>query len=79
MPLPPLTCNIDSKGKAIRLIYGVILVVLGLVLIGTWARSSGAWWAWTVSLLTVGSGAFAIFEGRSGWCVIRAMGFKTRF
>jgi hypothetical protein len=24
------------------------------------------------------AGAFGVFEGWAGWCVVRAMGFKTR-
>ena len=24
-------------------------------------------------------GAFSIFEARAGWCIVRALGFKTRF
>jgi hypothetical protein len=73
----PLQCNIDSKGKAVRLIYGVILVVVGVVLIFLWARPTGGWFAWAVTLLMIVGGAFAIFEARAGWCVVRAMGFKT--
>jgi len=24
-------------------------------------------------------GAFAIFEAKAGWCVVRALGFRTRY
>ena len=72
-----LQCNIDAKGKAIRLVYGVVFVVVGIVLIFLWARPTGGWLPWTVSLLVLIGGAFAIFESRAGWCVVRAMGFKT--
>ena len=30
-----------------------------------------------VAIALLGSGAFMTFEGWSGWCVVRAMGFKT--
>jgi hypothetical protein len=30
-----------------------------------------------VTLLILLSGVFAIFEARAGWCIVRAMGFKT--
>ena len=33
-----LRCNIDAKGKLVRLIYGVALVLIGTVLILAWAR-----------------------------------------
>jgi hypothetical protein len=74
-----LQCNIDAKGKAIRLAYGIVLAVAGVVLIFTWAMPRGEWVAWTISSLMLLGGAFAIFEARAGWCVVRAMGFKTRF
>ena len=70
-------CNIDAKGKAVRLGYGIVLLIAGVVLMFTWARPSGGWIAWTVCALMVVSGAFAIFEARAGWCIVRAMGFKT--
>jgi hypothetical protein len=73
-----LQCNIDAKGKAIRLIYGAVCSVVGVLLIFLWAKPAGGWFAWTVTLLLLIGGAFMIFESRSGWCVIRAMGFKTR-
>jgi hypothetical protein len=73
-----LPCNIDSRGKLARLIYGIVLIVLSLVLLFRWAIPAGTWWAWAVTALCFASGAFAIFEARTGWCVMRAMGFKTR-
>ena len=73
-----LQCNIDARGKAIRLIYGLVFSIVGVLLIFLWAKPAGGWFAWTVTLLLLIGGAFMIFESRSGWCVIRAMGFKTR-
>ena len=72
-----LTCNIDSKGRLARLIYGIVLVVLGVVLMIAWARGTGSAVRWGVSVIVLAGGAFAIFEARAGWCVMRAMGFKT--
>ena len=72
-----LTCNIDSKGKLARLIYGIVLVVVGVVMMLAWARGSGSAVRWGVSAAVVVGGAFAVFEARAGWCVMRAMGFKT--
>jgi hypothetical protein len=73
----PLTCNIDSRGKAARLIYGVLMIVLGIVLIALWAWPQGEIWKWAISIGCIAGGAFAVFEARAGWCVVRAMGFKT--
>jgi hypothetical protein len=73
----PLQCNIDSRGRAARLIYGVVMVVAGLVMALLWAREAGSVWAWVVTVAIFAGGAFAIFEARAGWCAVRAMGFKT--
>jgi hypothetical protein len=77
--VPPLTCNIDAKGKLIRLIYGIALALIGVALVVFWAWGSGSALAWVVSLALLLGGAFAVFEARSGWCVIRAMGIRTPF
>lgn len=75
-----MQCNIDAKGKVLRLIYGLILLVLagllaGLILLEVVA---GGWgWAGVVALALFGG--FAVFEARAGWCVMRAMGFKTPY
>jgi hypothetical protein len=73
----PLQCNIDAKGKLVRLIYGTILLVAGLLMIGLWAARDGTLVAWIVSIACTLVGAFVIFESRTGWCVVRALGFKT--
>jgi hypothetical protein len=72
-----MQCNINAKGKAIRLIYGIVFVISAIVLALVWAMPSGQWFAWALVIGLLGGGAFAIFEGAKGWCVIRAMGFKT--
>ena len=73
----PLQCNIDSRGRAARLIYGVLMVVVGLLMALLWARGAGSVWAWVLAISVLAGGAFAIFEARAGWCAVRAMGFKT--
>lgn len=72
-----LQCNIDSRGRAVRLVYGVVVALAGAAMAWFWARPSGSLVAWTVSIVGLISGAFAIFEARAGWCVVRAIGFKT--
>ncbi len=56
-----MQCNIDARGKAVRLLFG-----------------GGATWSVIAGLSTIAGGAFMIFEGASGWCAVRAMGFKTK-
>jgi hypothetical protein len=72
----PLPCNIDSRGKAARLIYGILMIALGIALIMFWAWPQGQIWKWAVAIGYVAGGGFAVFEARAGWCVVRAMGFK---
>jgi hypothetical protein len=74
----PLQCNIDAKGKVVRLIWGVLLLIGGALLLVLWPLRDGGAVAWTVSIVVMLGGAFAIFESRAGWCVVRALGFKTR-
>ena len=75
-----MQCNINAKGKAVRLVGGVLVVVIALVLAGLVATGvlPQAWW-WFVVVGTALGGGFMVFEGWSGWCVVRAMGFKTPF
>jgi len=72
-----LQCNIDSRGKVARLIYGIVLLLAGIVLIWFWAMGSHSIVRWALSIGCAAMGTFAIFEARAGWCVVRAMGMKT--
>lgn len=73
-----MQCNIDARGKAVRLISGMLtcagaaaLGALGWFEVIPWAV--GLW----AGLGTLAGGLFQIYEARAGWCVVRAMGFKT--
>ncbi|MDZ4830208.1 MAG: hypothetical protein SGJ09_08440 [Phycisphaerae bacterium] len=72
-----MQCNIDSKGKAVRLMGGAIIEGIGLLLVTLWFVGMMPPWAAIVGAVAIVSGLFGIFEGLSGWCVVRAMGFKT--
>jgi hypothetical protein len=72
-----LQCNIDSRGKLARLIWGLALAGLGAVLIWLWAMPTHSVPSWIVSIACMMAGFFAIFEARAGWCAVRALGFKT--
>lgn len=75
----PLQCNIDAKGKAVRMAGGVVFVLVGIaMMIVLWASSIVGWGPWAVAVLIILGGGFAIFESRAGWCVLRAMGVNTR-
>lgn len=72
-----LTCNIDARGKAARLIYGVLMLGIGALMVWLWAWQSGGIISWFCSSCVMLAGLFAIFEARAGWCVLRAMGVRT--
>jgi hypothetical protein len=74
----PLSCNIDAKGKALRLVMGMVDLGIAAMLAFNWAWPRGSWLPWASCGLIAAFGAFQIFEGWSGWCALRAMGFKTR-
>jgi hypothetical protein len=70
-------CNIDGRGKAVRLIGGILFLLAGIAAVLLWAGPTGRVAPWVISCTFVFAGAFMIFEARAGWCVVRAMGFKT--
>jgi hypothetical protein len=72
-----LQCNIDSRGRVARLVYGIVMVLAAVVVALVWAVPSGSMWAWVVTVSLAAAGAFGVFEARAGWCAVRAMGFKT--
>jgi len=72
-------CNIDAKGKFVRLAGGLISVFLGIILSVLLVLND-----LPSNLLTVASilglfsgGVLGIYEGRSGWCFARALGIWT--
>jgi hypothetical protein len=73
-----MQCNIDARGRRLRLINGIVTLIVGVVLLLAWALPAGAIWAWAVTIFVLLCSAFMIFEARAGWCAVRAMGFKTR-
>ena len=73
-----LECNIDARGKAYRLRLGFRLLIIGLIISVTFFLAGlemGLLWLAPVG--AIAGGAFAMFEGRTGWSVARAIGFKT--
>ena len=72
-----MQCNIDARGKRVRLINGIVTLVVGIVLLFAWAMPSQTVLAWGVTGAAMSSGVFMIFEAQAGWCALRAMGFRT--
>ncbi len=72
-------CNIDARGQAARLKVGIGSVFTGIVvgvltLVGVLPPSL----SWIPVAGMILGGTFTIWESRMGWCVLRAMGFKTK-
>ncbi len=71
-------CNIDAKGRAVRFFTGILAILAGFILAILIAQ--GTLSSETYGLIVAGSivgGAFAMWEAREGWCVVRALGIKT--
>jgi len=71
-------CNIDARGKAARMACGLATLagaagLAALLAIDVVTVPFG----WYAVAAAVAGGAFAVYEARAGWCIIRAMGFKT--
>ena len=72
-------CNIDARGKVARLKLGIRLLVLGLILgaltlFGFIPTTLG----WVITGGAITGAIFVMWEARMGWCVVRAMGFRTK-
>ena len=61
--------NIDRRGRIVRAVWGVALIIAGLLV----ARRHQ--WLWVALIAT---GGFALYEAVRGWCLMRACGIKTR-
>lgn len=70
-------CNIDTKGRIARLVWGLLCLTGGAVLALVWAIPGGGWPAWTVTGVAFAMGGLGIYSACTGWCLTRALGFKT--
>lgn len=74
-----IRCNIDQRGRTVRLVLGAFLETTGLLLGVLWYFDwAPAWVGWPALAVWV-SGMFVVFEALVGWCAVRAMGFRTPF
>jgi hypothetical protein len=65
------TPNINRLGRILRCAAGVSFLLGGLAL-GVWL------WPWLGTVVFL-CGAFMVFEAARGWCLVRAMGMRTRY
>ena len=71
-----MQCNIDTRGRTVRRNGGILCLILGAIALGA-GFSFKSLELDVVGGCLVVAGLFQLFESRKGWCVIRAMGFKT--
>ncbi len=73
-----MECNIGQKGRQVRLYTGIIAIVFGITLaLLTYLDIISTSFGWFAVAGSIFGGAFAIFEARKGWCIVRAIGIKT--
>ena len=74
-----MQCNIDARGQAARMKLGILGVLAGVILASIWFfEIVSIPYLQFAALAAILGGSFAIFEAKTAWCVIRAMGFKTK-
>lgn len=74
-----MRCNIDAKGKRVRLVGGLVTLAVAAVFAGLTLAGVVGGWGWAVAAAAAVGGGFQVFEARAGWCALRAMGVKTPF
>ena len=72
-----LQCNIDAQGVRVRRVWGWSNLFAAAVF-----AAAGVWtaqpWLGIVAGLAALLGILGLFEARHQWCVMRAMGIRTR-
>src|SRR3954452_18364205 len=53
----PLRCNLDARGKRLRMVYGMFFMIGGIVLLFLWRSTTGR----IVEVLMILAGGFMIF------------------
>ena len=72
-----LTCNIDRGGRWARGLCGLAFLAIAAIVLLRGLGIGGAAVRWTVGIVAALLGAFQVFEALAGWCITRALGFKT--
>ena len=72
-----MQCNIDQSVRLLRTTLGIVTAGAGVLLLVAHRLGWLPSWSLAAGIAALLGGAFMIFEGVNGWCVVRAMGFKT--
>ncbi len=73
-----MQCNLDQRGRKVRLGWCVLCLIVAVALAALHlldVLTGWGWWIGIVALIT--SAALGYYAYRKGWCLMRAMGFKT--
>jgi hypothetical protein len=73
-----MQCNIDGTGQKVRRIWGGLCVAAAIAC-GVCAFLFDMWWLYVVGGVVLGLGIFSFWEAQKKWCVMRAMGVKTKY
>ncbi len=73
-----LVCNIDQRGRSVRYRIGLVFLALGVAVYVVGTRLSHGSVPWVVAGVLAAAGLFSLFEANRGWCLMRALGFKTK-
>ena len=75
-----MQCNIDARGKAVRFVVGAVFEAAGILMLAlAFAGVVQSRIAIGAAIAAMFAGLFMVWQGYTGWCAIRAMGFRTRF
>lgn len=73
-----MQCNIDRRGKKLRLLMGIFNLLLAVLCLAMHWLSPWPSIGWIISsILLCLCGLFTIFEAYMNWCALRAMNIKT--
>jgi hypothetical protein len=74
-----LRCNIDPRGRTLRMRLAAAFLLLGSVSLLGWAWPQQSTWGWAFTALLLALALVAFLQARLGWCIARAAGFRTPF
>lgn len=73
-----MQCNLDQRGRKVRLGWAVLCLGAAVALATLILLEVLSGWGWWLgAAILVISAALGYYEYRKGWCMMRAMGFKT--
>jgi uncharacterized BrkB/YihY/UPF0761 family membrane protein len=69
--------NIDTRGRVARGVSGLLCLAVAALLFFAGTDWQPMWLRWVLFGGAVVLGGFQMFEALVGWCITRALGFRT--